>query len=190
MARADAERFHPDTVEQWRDWLAAHHGRSDGVWLVTWRRGSGRAALVYEEAVCEALAYGWIDGQAKTLDERRSMQWFTLRNPASGWSRYNKERVARLESQGRMQPAGRAAVEHAKATGRWTVCDDADALIEPAALARALDATPQARSHWESFPPSTRRQALGEIALAKRAETKARRIATIVERAGRGQRPV
>ena len=70
------------------------------------------------------------------------------------------------------------------------MCDDADALIEPTALARALDATPQARSHWESFPPSTRRRAPGEIALAKRAETKARRIATIVERAGRGQRPV
>lgn len=190
MAREDAERFHPDTVEQWARWLAEHHDRGEGVWLVLWRRDSGRPVLPYEEVIREALCWGWIDGQAKTLDDQRSLLWFTRRKPSSAWSAPNKRRVAELQAEGRMQPQGLALVEHAKATGTWILLEDADALIEPPALAKRLDATPGARSHWEGLPPSLRRAALSSIALAKRPETKERRIAGIVASSARGERPV
>lgn len=190
MSIADAERFQPANLAQWRDWLAAHHTRSEGVWLVTGRRGSGVPQLPYEELVREALCWGWIDGQAKVLDDQRGMQWMAPRKPNSPWAASNKARVADLEREGRLQPAGIAEIERAKANGMWTVFDSVDALVEPVELAAALDADPAARAAWEGFPPSVRKQALGAIALARRPETRATRIAAIVARAARGERPV
>lgn len=191
---AEAERFHPDTIEQWRDWLRAaseraHQGRVDGVWLVFWRQGSGHHTITYEESILEALCVGWIDGQSRPIDDQRSMLWFVPRNPRSPWSSRNKERVALLEREGRMLDAGRRMIEIAKASGTWTVLDDASALIEPPELSSALDMAPSARANWDAFPPSTRKAALVTIALAKRAETKKSRIDKIVEQSRRGTRP-
>jgi uncharacterized protein YdeI (YjbR/CyaY-like superfamily) len=184
-----AERIHPDTPAEWGAWLSRVGDRTEGVWLVLWRRGSGHEVISYEDAILEALAVGWIDGQSKPWDDERSLLWFTRRRPRSPWSRVNKERVARLEREGRMLPAGREAVELAKALGTWTVLDEADRLVEPAELSARLDATPAARRHWDAFPPSVRRVALGGIALAKRPETKQRRIDRIVDLATRNVRP-
>jgi len=115
--------------------------------------------------------------------------WFTHRKPSSPWAASNKARVADLEAEGRLQPEGRAEIERAKADGRWTILDSVDALEEPVELAAALDAVPAARSTWDAFPPGVRKSALSRIALAKRAETKASRVADIVQRAARGERP-
>lgn len=189
MGMAEAERFQPESLTAWHDWLAANHDRGEGVWLVEWRPSSGRPQLGYEELVREALCWGWIDGQAKPLDESRSMMWFTKRKPNSPWAASNKARVADLEREGRMQPSGLAEIERAKANGMWTVYDSVEALEEPPELSAALDAEPAARATWDAYPASVRKQALASIALARRTETKAARIAGLVTRAARGERP-
>ena len=186
--RDAAERLHVESRAEWRDWLAAHHETSQGVWLVVWKKTTGRARPTYEEQVLEALAVGWIDGQAKTVDDERTMMWFTRRTPKSPWSASNKQRVEQLESEGLMQPAGRAAIDEAKANGMWSVFDDAERLIEPAELAILLDVDPTARANWNAYPPSVRRSALSWIALAARDDTKSQRIASIVSDASKGQR--
>ncbi|WP_167137576.1 YdeI/OmpD-associated family protein [Diaminobutyricimonas sp. TR449] len=188
-SRDEAERFHAETVDQWRDWLEANHDRVGGVWLVSWRSGTGKPSVDYEASVIEALVFGWVDGQAKVLDDERSMLWFTPRRPNSPWAATNKRRVQRLEAEGRMHPAGRRAIEAAKQNGMWTVLDGPENLIEPPELTAALDANLAARANWDAFPASVRKFALSSIALAKQAETRATRIATIVEKSARGERP-
>ena len=191
MAMAEAERFHPTSLAEWHDWLAGHHDRGAGVWVVVRRRADpGQEHIGYEDLIREALCWGWVDGQAAPLDEQHSMLWFTRRKPNSPWAATNKARVADLEREGRLQPSGVAEIERAKANGMWTVYDSVDALEEPADLAAALDADPAARSAWNGFPASVRKQALAAIALARRPETKATRIGAIVAKAGRGERPV
>lgn len=189
MAMADAERFHPATLVDWHEWLAANHGGGAGVWVLLWRPSSGEPQLSYEELIREALCWGWVDGQAAPLDERRSMLWFTRRKPNSPWAGTNKARVADLEREGRLQPAGIAEIERAKANGMWVVLDSVEALVEPPELTAALDAVPAARHAWDGFPKSVRKMALGSIALAKRPETRAKRIETIVAKSARGERP-
>ena len=186
--RDAAERLHVESRAQWRGWLAEHHETSQGVWLVVWKKTTGRARPTYEEQVLEALAVGWIDGQAKTVDDERTMMWFTRRTPKSPWSASNKQRVEQLESEGLMRPAGHAAIEAAKANGMWSVFDDAERLIEPAELAILLDVDPTARANWNAYPPAVRRSALSWIALAARDETKSQRIVSIVSDASKGQR--
>jgi len=185
----ESDRFEPGSLADWHDWLAEHHATAAGIWLVGPRRKPSGTDLTYDNQVREALCWGWIDGQAKTLDETRGMQRWTPRNPRSGWSRTNQVRVAELESAGRIQPAGRAVIEAAEASGMWTLFDDAEDLIEAPALTAALDAAPAARAAWDTFPPSARKNALAMIALAKLPETKAKRIAAIVDKAARGERP-
>lgn len=185
----ESDRFEPGSLADWHDWLAEHHATAAGIWLVALRRKPPGTDLTYDNQVREALCWGWIDGQAKTLDETRGLQRWTPRNPRSGWSRTNQVRVAELEAAGRIQPAGRAVIEAAKASGMWTLFDDAENLVEAPALTAALDAVPAARAGWDSFPPSARKNALAMIALAKLPETKAKRIAAIVDKAARGERP-
>jgi uncharacterized protein YdeI (YjbR/CyaY-like superfamily) len=103
----------------WREWLIANHASSRGVYLVSWRRASGRASVEYEEAVEEALCVGWIDSSGRNIDEERSIQWFAPRRPRSVWARSNKQRVARLTTAGLMLPAGLAAIEEAML--QWVV---------------------------------------------------------------------
>jgi uncharacterized protein YdeI (YjbR/CyaY-like superfamily) len=189
MAMADAERYQPRTLDDWHEWLAANHDRGAGVWVVIWRPTSGEPQLSYDDLIREALCWGWVDGQASPLDDRRSMLWFTKRKPNSPWAATNKARVADLEREGRLQPAGIAEIDRAKANGMWTIYDSVEALEEPADLTNALDAEPAARQAWDGFPKSVRKQALASIALAKRPETRASRIATIVAKSAQGVRP-
>lgn len=185
----ESERFEPDALADWHDWLREHHARVGGIWLVLPRRLPAGSDLTYENCVREALCWGWIDGQVKTLDETRALQRWARRSPRSGWSRTNKVRVAELEPTGRIQPAGRAAIEAAKASGMWTVFDSVEDLVEPPELTVALDAVPTARRNWDGFPPSARKQGLAQVALAKQDATRRRRIETIVAKAARNERP-
>ena len=171
-----------------RRWLKDHHNSSPGIWLVTHKKGAGEKYLAYEDIVCEALCYGWIDSKVRTLDGLRSQLLLTPRKPSSSWSRPNKERVARLEAGGRMAAPGRAMVELAKASGTWTALDDVENLVEPPELATALNAHPEARNNWDAFPRSTRRATLEWISNAKRPATREKRIAETVELAAQNLR--
>jgi uncharacterized protein YdeI (YjbR/CyaY-like superfamily) len=165
-----------DDRAAWHAWLAANHATSPGVWLVTWRRDSGRTPLDYESMIEEALCFGWVDGQGGRVDELRSKLHISPRRRGSVWAATNKARVERLIADGRMAPAGLAAIERAKADGSWTVLDGPERLEVPD------------DEHWASFSPSSRKMMLGWIAVAKRSETRAARIAETARRAAMGEK--
>jgi uncharacterized protein YdeI (YjbR/CyaY-like superfamily) len=182
--------YHPRDLAAWRAWLEAHHGDQRGVWVVSWKKRSGRDAVPYEALVEEAICFGWIDSTVNTLDDDRGMQLMTPRKAKSGWTRVNRQRVAAMEEQGRMTDAGRRSVEVAKANGWWTIYDPVEDLLEPDDLAGALDASPDARAAWDGFPPSARKQMLWWVVSAGRPETRAARIAKIAAEAAEGRRAV
>ena len=188
VAHADRERVHPETIPDWRDWLISNHQRSTGVWLVSWKTATGRPRIGYEESVVEALTVGWVDSVQRTVDDDRSMLWFAPRKPTSGWSRPNKDRIARLEQEGRLLPAGLRAVALAKANGAWTMLDDVENLVIPDDLAAALDALPGARQRWDAFPRSARRGILEWIVQARTGSTRLRRVTETADMAARGER--
>jgi uncharacterized protein YdeI (YjbR/CyaY-like superfamily) len=103
----------------WRAWLEANHARSDGIWLVTWKKVAGRPRVDYDAAVEEALCFGWVDSKSRSVDDERTSLYFTPRKPKSAWSASNVERVERLEAAGAMREAGRRAVDEAKQRGAW-----------------------------------------------------------------------
>jgi uncharacterized protein YdeI (YjbR/CyaY-like superfamily) len=183
----DKPRIQPASRAEWRAWLEANHRSATGVWLVSWKRRTGRPTVSYEEAVEEALCFGWIDAVVNRVDEDRTAQWFAPRRPVSTWARTNKERVARLEAAGLMTEAGRAAVEAARANGSWNSLDAIEALVVPDDLAAALAARPGAREHFDADPVSVRKMALGWIYQAKRAATRAARVEQIAAFAERGE---
>lgn len=183
-----AERLHLETVEAWRDWLEANHTRPDGVWLVSWKPRTGRPAIPYEDAITEALRFGWIDSTYRRLDDERGMLWWSPRRKGSVWSQYNKARVARLEAEGRMTAAGRAVVAQARADGSWTILEPVEQLILPDDLAAALDVRPGARQRWEAFTPTAKRGYLLWVVSAKREATRARRVAESADLIAQGRR--
>jgi uncharacterized protein YdeI (YjbR/CyaY-like superfamily) len=180
--------LHPETREAWRDWLTEHHRDIYGVWLARWTKASGMAPVDYEAIVEEALCFGWIDGLVHTLGDGRQAHLMTPRRAGSGWSRSNKDRVDRLVAEGRMTDAGMEVIRAARADGSWSMQDAAEALIEPDELAAALDANPEARRQWNAFPRSPRRALIWWVMSAKRPETRARRVAHIVQEAAEGRR--
>ncbi len=185
----DAPQIQFDDRLSWRAWLEANHATARGVWLVTWRRRSGRVGLDYEAAIEEALCFGWVDSTGGVLDDERGRLYFAPRKPRSVWAASNKARVERLIADGRMAPAGLAAVERARADGSWTILDAAERGEVPDDLADELRRHPPAAVNFEAFPPSTRRMLLGWVALARRPDTRARRIRAIAEAAARNERP-
>jgi uncharacterized protein YdeI (YjbR/CyaY-like superfamily) len=165
---------------QWREWLAECHHASPGVWVVTWKTATVRPSVPMSDIAEEAVCFGWVDSRPARLDDERSRILVTPRKAKSSWSRINKERAARLIDQGMMMPAGRAAIDAAKANGAWNALDDVENLVEPDDLRDALDAVPDARRYWNAFPRSTRRAILEWIASAKRSTTRAERVARTV----------
>ncbi len=184
----DAPHVQPDDRATWRAWLEANHATARGVWLVTWRPRSGRVGIDYEAAIEEALCFGWVDSTSGYVDDERGKLYFAPRRPRSPWAASNKARVARLIDEGRVAPAGLAAIERAKVNGSWGVLDAAERLDVPPDLAAALEARPPAAANFAAFPPSARKMLLGWVALAVRAETRAARIARIAESAARNER--
>ncbi|HEY7068726.1 MAG TPA: YdeI/OmpD-associated family protein [Acidimicrobiales bacterium] len=167
--------------------MEAHHG-GRGVWVASWRKGSGREPVPYEDLVEEAICFGWIDSTVNILDDDRGLQLMTPRKPKSGWTRLNRRRVEAMEAQGRMTAAGRRVVEAAKASGSWTIYDAVEDLVEPDDLAAALAGSHRARTAWDGFPPSARKQMLWWVISAGRPQTRASRIAKIVSEAEVGRR--
>lgn len=171
-----------------RAWLAENHSTSGGVWLANCKKTTGKPRLEYTEIVEELLCFGWIDSKPNPLDDERSLLWISPRKQRSGWSRINKERVERLEREGLMTEAGRAAIEAAKGNGAWTALDAVERLEIPEDLAAALAANADAASFFDAFPPSSKKIILTWITSAKRPETRERRVAETVELAARNVR--
>jgi uncharacterized protein YdeI (YjbR/CyaY-like superfamily) len=184
---ADRPQLEIRSRAEWRAWLAEHHASSSGVWLITFKKGRG-PSVAYDDVVEEALAFGWVDSKGLGVDADRSGLLMTPRKPRSGWSRPNKLRIEKLTAAGLMAPAGLAAVALAKQTGTWTALDDIENLVEPPDLVAALDAAPDARRHWDAFPPSARKALLTWIAGAKRPATREKRVAEIVAKAAVNER--
>ncbi len=175
---------------QWRDWLLEHHDSAAGVWLVLHKKGGDVTALTYEDAVLEALCFGWIDGQARRRDEGSSFQRMTPRGPRSRWSARNVERVGRLEAEGRMHQSGREAVKAAQADGRWEEAYAGPATAEvPADLADAIAANPDARAMFEVLTSTNRFALIHRLGAVKKPETRARKIREFVEMLARHETP-
>jgi uncharacterized protein YdeI (YjbR/CyaY-like superfamily) len=172
----------PRTAEKWRQWLAAHHDSATEVWLVFHKQHTGRDCLTYEDAVQEALCYGWVDSLIKRLDDDRYARKFTPRNADSRWSTLNRKRYAALKAAGRLAPAGLKRPPTARS-------GDAPAPRPvPTYVLTALAADPLARARFEALPPSHRRQYLAWIDSAKREETRRRRLEQAVQMLSAGKR--
>jgi uncharacterized protein YdeI (YjbR/CyaY-like superfamily) len=184
----DAPQVAADDRAAWRTWLEANHPIATGAWLVMWRPGSGRGSLDYEAAVEEALCFGWVDSTGGRIDDERTRLYFAPRKPRSAWAATNKARVERLIAEGRMMPAGLAAIERAKSNGSWEVFDAVERLEIPDDLAAALESRPPAAANFAAFPPSARKMQLSWVALARRPETRAARILAIADAAARNER--
>ncbi|MDO9002075.1 MAG: YdeI/OmpD-associated family protein [Aquabacterium sp.] len=169
-------------------WLRQHHATSAGLWLKIAKRGAIDASVTYLEAVEIALCWGWIDGQKKGLDEQYFLQRFTPRRARSVWSKINVDKVAALIQAGRMQAPGLVQVEAAQADGRWArAYDGARTAVVPEDLIAALDAAPTAKAFFSTINATNRYAVLWRIQTAVKAETRARRIAQLVEMLGRGE---
>jgi uncharacterized protein YdeI (YjbR/CyaY-like superfamily) len=173
---------------EWREWLSANHGTEKEIWLIGYRKDSNKPGLPYNDAVEEALCFGWIDSKPRTLDEERSMLWFAPRKPRTGWSRPNKERVERLIADGRMAAPGLAKIEAARRDGSWSALDAIERLEIPPDLGAALARHVPARPHFEAFPRSVKRGILEWIATARKPDTRARRIEETARLAARNVR--
>lgn len=169
------------TIEQWRAWLEQHAQSANEAWLVIFHKNSGVPSPRYDEAVEQALCFGWIDGLHRKRDSDSSRLRFTPRSSRSTWSALNRQRAQRMIEQGLMTERGQAVVDHAKEVGTWQVVSDDERDAVPVDLNQMLDRSPAAAANFRGFPPSSKRLILEWIATAKKAETRRRRIERTVE---------
>lgn len=177
------------TPRAFSKWLAGHHASSRGIWLRLAKRASGVSSVTYAEAVEVALTWGWIDGQKQRSDETSWLQKFTPRGARSVWSKINREKALKLIEAGTMQPAGLAQVERAKQDGRWDVAYDSPSRATvPEDLQAALEKNKQAAAFFKTLNAANRYAVLWRVQTAKKAETREKRIATLVARLARGEK--
>ena len=175
------EQYYAKDRAEWRAWLAEHHATSAGIWLIYFKKESGKPRVAYEDAVEEALCFGWVDSRPNAIDDQSYMQLFSPRKAKSPWSKINKERVERLIAQGLMTEAGLKKIEAAKADGSWNRYDEVDDLVMPDDLVQALTANETANTYFQAFSPSSKKVILWWIASAKRPETRSKRIEETVQ---------
>jgi uncharacterized protein YdeI (YjbR/CyaY-like superfamily) len=188
VAKAEQPILFFATPVELEAWIDEHGEESDGIWLKFAKKDSGIESVVYAEAVEIALSHGWIDGQAKRLDDDHYLQRFTPRRSRSKWSRINREKAERLIAEGRMRAGGLREVERAKEDGRWEdAYDSPSTATVPDDFQAALDAEPAAAEFFASLGSTKRYSFLYRITDAKRPETRAKRIAEYVELLARGE---
>ena len=182
------DTFHAKSLKEWRKWLIENHAQEKNLWLIIYHKNCSTPSVYYDEAVDEALCFGWVDSLVNKRDEESYYQYFAKRSPKSNWSRVNKDKVERLLKENRMAPAGLEMIEIAKSSGTWTALDDVENLIIPDDLGEALDLLPPARENFEAFPRSVKRGILEWLFNAKRPATRTKRIKEISEKAQRNER--
>lgn len=193
MLSPDYKAIHPKTRKAWRQWLLKNHASSPGIWMIYYKKQSGKRRFDYGEAVEEALCFGWIDSLPRKLDEQRAMLKFTPRKLKSAWSGLNKKRIERLIKEGLMTAAGLAKIEQAKKDGSWDILTSSDSHINnnslPPELLKTLSKNKKALENFKAFPPGYRKQFLFWIDSAKRPETKNARIKQTVLMAIANKKP-
>ena len=177
--------FQPKTRAEWREWLTKNYARSKGIHLILIKKGADIPGVMYDEAVEEALCFGWIDSSPAKLDAQRYKLYVSPRKARSVWSSLNKQRIRKLIKEGTMTPAGLAKIEAAKKDGSWNQLDAIDRLVMPEDLLEQLSANPEAKRNFESFSTSSKKIILFWIASAKREETRQKRIEETVRLAAR-----
>jgi len=175
--------------KEWDKWLKANHLTSSGLWLQFAKKASGTPSVTYAEAIETAICYGWIDGQKQSHSTEAWLQKFTPRGRKSIWSKINREKALALIAGGRMQPAGLAEVERAKQDGRWEQAyDSPSSATVPPDLTAALNKNPRANAFFAALESRNRYAILWRVQTAKKAETRAKRIALFVEMLERGEK--
>lgn len=189
MPKNELETYCPSSQTDWRAWLEKHHASKQSVWLVYYKASTKFASLTWSEAVDEALCFGWIDSTKKTIDDERYMQYFSKRKPSSTWSKVNKDKVAELIVNNQMTKAGLACIKIAKQNGNWSLMDDVENLVLPKDLKFELIKNKNAIAFYEQQSNSIKKQILHWVVVAKRPETRKKRIDEIVQSATEGKRP-
>jgi uncharacterized protein YdeI (YjbR/CyaY-like superfamily) len=185
----ETETFCPESRLQWRRWLQKNHDKKQSVWLIYYKLNSGKAVMSWSDAVDEALCFGWIDSTRRTLDEERFLQFFTRRKAGSTWSKVNKEKVKRLMEEDLIAPAGLESIERARQNGTWTLLDAVEGLKIPKDLDKEFKAHPGAKAYFMSLSKSVRKMLLQWLVLAKRPETRQKRVHEVARCAAKQQRP-
>ena len=189
MPKHDTPSFYPDSAGKWRAWLQKNHAKEQSVWLICYKQNAGKPTLSWSEAVDEALCFGWIDSTRKTIDEHSFMQFFSRRKANSTWSRINKDKVEVLIADGKMAQAGLDSIALAKKNGSWNLLDTVDTLEIPKDLGKEFQLRRGSKEYFLSLSKSIRKMMLQWIVLAKRPETRAKRILEIAEHAAKKQKP-
>ena len=172
----ELQQYYAKDRKTWRDWLEKNHAISPGVWLVYYKKQTGKPSVSDDEAIEEALCFGWVDSRPNVLDEERFMKLFSPRKPQNPWSKLNKQQVEKLLAEGLMAPAGLAKIEAAKRDGSWDSYDAIESLTIPIDLQQALAANTTAQNNFAAFPPSSKKNILWWIASAKQPETRRKRV--------------
>lgn len=181
--------FCPSSKEDWRNWLYENHIEKDFVWLILYKKISDKPSISWSDTIDVALCYGWIDSTKKTIDSERYMQYFGKRKAKSTWSKINKDKVLILKQQNLMKPAGLECIKVAKENGSWTILDEVENLEIPAELNDKFQINPEAKAFYLNLSKSKRKSLLQWIVMAKRPETKTKRINEIIELANNGMTP-
>ncbi|HEY3403839.1 MAG TPA: YdeI/OmpD-associated family protein [Ohtaekwangia sp.] len=189
MEKTAIETFCPASVQEWRRWLKKNHRSKPAVWLMLYKKDSDKPVIRWSDAVDEALCFGWVDSKRKPLDEEKFLQFFSLRKPRGTWSKINKEKVKQLIGEGRMTEAGMASVELAKKNGSWSILDAVEKLTIPKDLAAAFKKEPGSKSYFKRLSKSVRKMMLQWLVLARRPETRQKRIDEIARLAAKHQKP-
>jgi uncharacterized protein YdeI (YjbR/CyaY-like superfamily) len=177
------------TRKEWRDWLNQHHDKSNGIWLVFYKKHTGEATLEYDEAVEEALCFGWIDSIIKRIDDEKYLRKLTPRKTDSRWSELNKKRIMKLKKKGLLTEAGLMKIRKAKASGLWDKPDSPQIPSNiPRELESALAKNKKAKSFFDQLASSYQRRFIGWISAAKRQETRERRLRESITLLEQGQK--
>jgi uncharacterized protein YdeI (YjbR/CyaY-like superfamily) len=189
MSKEEIETYYPESQTDWRNWLIKNHQLKQSVWLVFYKKSTKVASISWSVAVDEALCFGWIDSTKKTIDNERYMQYFSKRKPNSIWSKVNKDKVEYLTSKDLIQEAGYKSIEIAKKNKSWFILDEVEALILPENLKKEFDKREGALEYYDSLSKSAKKILLTWVVLAKRDETKQKRIIEIAENASKNTKP-
>ncbi len=170
------QTYYAKDRKAWRSWLKKNHSTEKSVWLVIYRKKAQTKSVNYEEAVEEALCFGWIDSKPNKRDEESFYQFFAKRNPTSNWSKINKDRIKKMTEEGLMTPAGLEMVNKAKENGSWSALDEVEEIVIPADLKELLTKNKMASVFFDAFPRSVKKGILEWILNAKKVETRNKRI--------------
>jgi uncharacterized protein YdeI (YjbR/CyaY-like superfamily) len=181
--------FYPTSISEWRQWLEKNGTTQKSVWIIYYKKHTGKPSIIYSDAVDVALCFGWIDSTARPIGDDTYMQYFCQRKPTSTWSRVNKLKIERLTAQGLMEAPGLAVIETAKQNGTWTILDDVENLVIPDVLETEFAKHKNAKNNFLQFSRTDQRNILQWLKLAKREETVVKRVIEIAELAEQGKKP-